>query len=169
MVIYVDLDETLVKTSNFRAITTHKDAVVIDDVYSSVLRPGTRQFLKRLRKLTDKTYILTTGLSEFQRRVIYAHQIDDLIDGLYGRDEYPKIRQNKFCLLIDDLPIDTMGVLLKLNAMGLNTDGDPDYGELSKHYMNIEPFNGQGRNLKKFNMTGLEEKVRDLTARIKCS
>jgi hypothetical protein len=127
--IFVDVDETLVYTTHwqnapcveeggfsFTELMDLKpeelqkkacgpaDKVVLSQrhTYVSRLRPNAVQFLKTLRTMAKKVYVLSKGQDYFVERVMKIHGLDGLIDGWFGREVYAKVPKLPNVVLIDD-------------------------------------------------------------------
>jgi hypothetical protein len=85
---FVDLDETLIHTDNFY-MREHPDAVKVviggNDRYYSVPRPGAKEFLAKLRLLSDRVFMLTVATQD------YAEEMNKVFDfGFKNEDIYSR-------------------------------------------------------------------------------
>lgn len=163
--IFVDFDECLIhgfttsdnKKPIYDEVKQNFEVSSIDDAgstYAIVLRPGAREFLKSLHKITSNVFILTAGLKQFQTKVARAIGLMNLVKDLYGRDStdvpiYP------VCVLIDDMWIKSPNTFKKSRQMGIidnqtiekinsgvwnYTDEQTIADTIAKHYIQIEHF-----------------------------
>ena len=85
---FVDLDETLIHTSGNEDNIGLFDAIKIDfdgDLYYSAYRTGAREFLKKIRELSDKTFMLTIATDDYAKRMneIFEFGFDE--NDIYSR------------------------------------------------------------------------------------
>ncbi len=169
--IYVDFDECLIhgftnsdnKEPTFDQVKTQFETAWIPDdkdMYAIVLRPGAREFLKDLQKITPNVFILTAGMKEFQTRVATAIGLIDLVKGLYGRDSND-VPVFPVSILIDDMWIKSPNTYKKSLQMGIidndtierinhgpwvSEDEDTVENTIAKHYIQIDHFDATNPN-----------------------
>ena len=85
-----------------------------DMIYISKARPGAEEFILNLRKETEVAFI-TGGNPKCQEEIVKALGFDPEIPviGLYS-----PIDRHQFFILVDDLNINTNGVLAKMETLG---------------------------------------------------
>jgi hypothetical protein len=163
--IYVDFDECLIhgfnvsdnKQPTFDEVKKQFETAWIPDgkdVYAIVLRPGAREFLKSLQKITPNVFILTAGMKNFQTQVATAIGLIDLVKGLYGRDS-TDVPTFPISVLIDDMWIKSPNTFKKSLQMGVigdetmekinhgpwNQDDEEYVAEtIAKHFIQIDHF-----------------------------
>ena len=79
---FVDLDETLIHTNGNDESVDLFGAIKIDfdgDLYYTAYRTGAREFLKKIRELSDKTFMLTIATDD------YAEKMNELFE--FGFDK----------------------------------------------------------------------------------
>ena len=169
--IFVDFDECLIhgftasdrKTPTFDEVKKDFEVTWIADEetkYVIVLRPGAKEFLQELKKITPNIFILTAGLKDFQIKVAESAGLFGLVKGLYGRDstDVPKFT----CpILIDDMWLKSGNTFRKCQQMGIIdretqeridhgpwVDGDEDAvaALIEKHYIQIRHFDATDKN-----------------------
>jgi hypothetical protein len=142
--IYVDLDETLVKTqylmnaSNWLPIHNLSLENLADEFekrgekvirfgsdpknewFVTRVRPHAHEFLNVLHGMGEVA-ILTTGGTEFQAQVVKLHDLP--IKSVYGREQYGSLPKSPRSILIDDnWSMQSMGIESKIKAIGCGTD-----------------------------------------------
>jgi len=106
--------------------------------YISLLRPHVFDFISALSEY--RIAILTAGKKEFQQNILSKYNLP--ISVIYGKFEYNQIPPCNNCILVDDLDINTIGVNLKLKAMGIENP-DPEENHLaSNHHVKVDPWFG---------------------------
>lgn len=169
--IYVDFDECLIhgfhagdnKEPSFDELKKSYETAWIPDegeTYAIIVRPGAREFLQSLQKITPNVFILTAGLKNFQTRVAEEVGLLGLVKGLYGRDS-TDVPQFPVSVLIDDLWIESQNTYHKCVQMGVidqETMQRIDHGPwnqeetdkvvetIRKHYIQISHFTGENLN-----------------------
>ncbi len=127
--IYVDFDECLIhgfhagdnKQPSFEELKKSYETAWIPDegeTYAIIIRPGAKEFLQSLQKITPNVFILTAGLKNFQTKVAEAAGLLGLVKGLYGRDS-KDVPQFTVSVLIDDLWIQSQNTYHKFFQMGV--------------------------------------------------
>lgn len=116
--IFVDQDETLLHLGYKSEISNlkNKNSFFIDDL-GIVVRPNAYTFLKECRKIA-KVYILTAGITNFQRKILEKVNLINVVEGVYGLDQFHNVPQKKKATLIDNLPYNHPNSAAKLEAMG---------------------------------------------------
>jgi hypothetical protein len=173
--IYVDFDECLIhgftvtdgKNPTFDEVKKDFEVSWIPDgkeMYAIVLRPGAKEFLNSLQKITPNVFILTAGQKEFQTKVATAAGLIGLVKGLYGRDS-TDTPQFPISILIDDLEIQSSNTFKKCLQMGIvdkdihhrtqygpwnQSDTNKVIETISKHYIKISHFDATNKNDKGF-------------------
>lgn len=113
VIIFIDLDETLVYTEEKSYVP-----VFPEDVHTC-LRPHALYFLEKVKKFKLPMYILTAGLTGFQKVVCEKLGIDKYIDDVIGRDEYHNAPLCNNPILIDDRDFDRELTQRKAHAINL--------------------------------------------------
>lgn len=165
--IFVDFDECLIhgfrvahkSTTYDKAKQKFETASIADgkSTYAIVLRPGAKEFLKSLQKITPNIFILTAGLKQFQTSVALEIGLMGLVKGLYGRD-CTDVPTFPFCVLIDDMSIKSPNTFRKCQQMGIihtdiiekinygtwNTEDEETVVDtIKRHFIPIERFTAQ--------------------------
>jgi hypothetical protein len=174
--IYVDFDECLIHgfNENDGRNPTHEEVKQDFEVtsipdegkqYIIVLRPGVREFLAALKKITPNVMILTAGKKDFQTKAAQAAGLLELVSGLYGRDS-EDVPQFPISVLIDDLWIQCQNTFRKSQQMGIidketvrrtqygpwsSDDTDNVVAKIDKHYIQIKHFDATNKNDNGFN------------------
>lgn len=169
--IYVDFDECLIhgfhagdnKQPSFEELKKSYETAWIPDegeTYAIIVRPGVREFLQSLQKITPNVFILTAGLKNFQTRVADAVGLMGLVKGLYGRDS-TDVPQFPVSVLIDDLWIQAENTYHKCFQMGVidaetmqrikhgpwsQEESDRVVEDITKHYIQISHFTAENLN-----------------------
>lgn len=89
------------------------------NTYVSRIRPGARELIKGIHELVPQVCILSHAKAELAKKVMKAHGLEGMLDGIYGRDTYrsvPKVGSR--ALLIDDERFDNHKTIQKLHAFG---------------------------------------------------
>lgn len=160
--IFVDLDETLVRTlcpdygdkipegTPETATRVKRDGS--ESKYYSIIRPGAEEFLKQLRTLANKVYILTSGGTAIQSQVISRLGLDKYVDGVFGSDRYTKVPKGGITILIDDSNPRGRGVRTKMvDAMGV------EEGEEQRQLVTVPGFMGDPNDA---GLTGVADEVK---------
>jgi len=152
--IFLDLDETLVKTT-FVPTSMLEDKELVEKInhlggkigsdFVTFLRPHAKEFIKELKSFAN-VFILTNGKRKFQKNIIKLLEIPIKEKNIFGREDYDgssnKLPQSENSILIDDLSLNTSGVQSKLNAMGINPKYDDEKFEYEpvKNHIKIKIF-----------------------------
>jgi hypothetical protein len=116
--------------------------------YISRLRPGAAAFLAELGRIGPVS-ALSHGKSTFVTAVMKAHGLDGFFVGMYGREDYDRVPQEKGGILIDDKsPFDPLSVQ-KLLAYGALRASEVRMGSnfrlpevVARQYVQVAPFEG---------------------------
>lgn len=183
--IFVDFDECLIHgfNANDGRSPTHDEvkkqfetSVLNDEKepYVIVLRPGAKEFLKDLHKITPNVFILTAGLKDFQSRAAKSIGLLPLVKALYGRDS-KDVPIYQYSILIDDMWPNSSNSIHKFAQMGVidsDTKERADHGpwnpkdatkllqDLSHHFIQIKSFDATNMNDRGFDEIVLEIKPR---------
>lgn len=122
--IFVDCDETLVKTTPLQP--GQKFPKEAQEVFfmgrrcASTVRPSALPFLKAVSQMCNaNVHILTFGHPELQDQVLKAHGLRQHIREIFGEHD-PKPLCAGSWVLIDDLPLFSAGLEFKLRRLGID-------------------------------------------------
>jgi phosphoglycolate phosphatase-like HAD superfamily hydrolase len=122
--IFVDQDNTLlVLMDKFSLDKKGKwakenatEAVINKYPVAILPRPGAKQFLKECKKIGN-VYVLTAGVSHYQKQVLAKVGMLELVEDVFGRDNFHEVPQGR-SILIDNLPHNHGNSVVKLQSMG---------------------------------------------------
>lgn len=123
--IFVDQDNTLLYLTSAETIAQLGEWAKDNSVFARISgyqvailpRPHALHFLSECRRI-GKVYILTAGVSGFQKQVLDKVHMLDAVEGVYGRDNFHEVPQDQKKVLIDNLPFNHPNSKAKLHAMG---------------------------------------------------
>ena len=151
-IVFLDLDETLVSTLKMPSNPNNIDELItlggtpINNSHISFLRTHAIEFVNKMKSIA-KTYIITAGGKEFQKKVVKALNIPIEQHDVFGIEDYDLIEpehnilpKSKNSVLVDDLHHTAPNTMSKLYALNINED----------RHIKVNPFNFNPILAKKF-------------------
>lgn len=123
-------------------------------LYISTLRPFAMEFCHALKGMVREVHAFTAASASFQRRVLAAHGLDEVLDGIHGAEAFGTTIGSGPSILIDDCDPFHERALSKMDSMGVRvgerltsmTRSMSKMAEvkrvMDRHYMLISPFEG---------------------------
>ncbi len=153
MTIFLDMDETLVRTyfnppeqvkilvGEWGLNNAHRAEIMGHQVHI-IKRPHAEEFIAECRKLAP-THILTAGGTKFQMNVLEQVGLINEVHRVYGIDSYQIVPRNPKSILVDNMPYNSQIVMEKLIAIGSGIyipvrdwhGSDPDDNELMENVL----------------------------------
>jgi hypothetical protein len=147
--VYQDLDESLVCTKPLepgRALPSGWNEIMFGDRrYATIVRPSASPFLRALKDSGYSICLLTTGKSEFQRRVLELHDLLRYFDGVYDLESSFEVSTP--WVLVDDLEGRCNGIVQKMNLLGICDWGLTEEqwsAAVARHLITCPRFVGRG-------------------------
>lgn len=123
--IFVDQDNTLLYLTSPETIKDLGDWATKNTVFANISgyktailpRPHALTFLKECKKI-GRVFILTAGISKFQKQVLEKVNMLEAVEDVFGRDNFHEVPQSGKKVLIDNLQFNHPNSKAKLQAMG---------------------------------------------------
>lgn len=151
--VFVDCDRTLVNTDLKNLLSPalfdrRRKFVTQGKLVLTEARPSALDFLRALNK-TYSVSILTLGHSRFQSKVLAALGMLELVESIYGPDNWQELTKPDGFVLIDDMSPDSIGIAYKMRWLGRqrSLENLESWDEMVNfHLIQCAPFMGGTRD-----------------------